>query len=64
MEKEAMELSIGDRVDIGNGLNYEVEEVRENRGGKIQFTLYPYQNQLSARKRITLKEDELITTIE
>jgi hypothetical protein len=64
MKKQAMELSIGDRVDIGNGLHYEIEQVFENQNGRIRFILYPYQNALSARKKITFKENVLIDIIE
>ncbi len=61
---KASNLSIGDRVDIGNGLFYEVEQVFENKGGRIKFILFPFQNKMSARKRITLSENKDVKIVE
>lgn len=61
--KKACELELGDRIDIDNGLLYEVEEVSESKNGRIKFTLYPFQNSMSARKRITLPENKSIQLV-
>jgi len=62
-QKHACEVSLGDKVDIHNGLNYEVIEICEAKNGKIRFTLYPYENSLSANKKISLVENQLINII-
>ena len=63
MKKQAVELELGDRIDIKNGLKYEIEQISENKSGRIQFILYPYQNSMSARKKITFKENQEIDII-
>lgn len=54
---KAYECQTGTKIKHENGLNYEIEVLTENKNGKIKMLLKPYQNSMSASKRITVKED-------
>lgn len=57
MKKPAYEIFDGIKIKHENGLNYKAYPQTENKNGKIKFLLVPYQNSMSASKRVTVSED-------